>query len=785
MLQNSSLLLRKSSRLTLSALIIFLSIAVSQLVAAEKAAEPNLSFVVPTTEKDLVNQACELVYQGKFDAADEMIKQSGQSPSLSELAQIVSEYGSINQKRKSAKETAYKEQLEELEKLRVRATTSLVLRSQDDERRTTNNWFIGEWLPIGGILNFPATGPVDVSVPADLDELNRAGPRRRSEDGDGNDITTALSVIVKACEFAQPPQKEQLLSDAFVKGVLQKAIDKAAYFEAKGKWLEAYINCYYWLQEIEPENPAYSDYAQQLLDKASIAASFQDSPCESREERYTGVQKEMFIRALDALSINYVSIIDYSQMAIKAIERCKLLAEVAAAGGIPNFSATDGLTAWSASLSALAEEVRQSPTGFDKDKFIDVFEKVLSLNATTAELPTTTLIAQFVEAALFALDPYTALVWPKQAQDFEETMTSEFTGIGIEITKEKGKLLVAGLLPDTPAYKAGLDAGDIIETVDGLETKDMSLTCARQKIKGPKGTKVTLAIRREGLEKTKDFIITRDKITVPTIRGWQRTEEGNWLYMIDERNRIGYVQITSFAAETAGNLERTLKQLEAKGLKGLILDLRFNSGGLLDSAVDVSDKFLKKGLIVKRQPGSGLGKFPIYAVAHEEDTHPDYPLVILINSGSASASEIVAGALADVVHKRAILVGERTHGKGSVQEITHYPGGGAQLKYTMAYYYLPSGQRVESQDAMKKQGRTDWGVGPNIEVDLTSEELRKMLNVQRDNDVLVQADRSNSGHEVKKYNIEETLAADPQLAVAVLAVKTKLIQADSIPVRSY
>jgi carboxyl-terminal processing protease len=138
-----------------------------------------------------------------------------------------------------------------------------------------------------------------------------------------------------------------------------------------------------------------------------------------------------------------------------------------------------------------------------------------------------------------------------------------------------------------------------------------------------------------------------------------------------------------------------------------------------------------------------------------------------------------------VVHKRAILVGERTHGKGSVQEITHYPGGGAQLKYTMAYYYLPSGQRVESQDAMKKQGRADWGVGPNIEVDLTSEELRKMLSVQRENDVLVQADRSNSGHEVKKYNIEETLAADPQLAVGVLAVKTKLIQADSIPVRSY
>jgi carboxyl-terminal processing protease len=427
------------------------------------------------------------------------------------------------------------------------------------------------------------------------------------------------------------------------------------------------------------------------------------------------------------------------------------------------------------------------------------------------------------------------MVWPRQVQDFEKTMTNEFTGIGIEITKEKGLLTVASLLPDTPAYKAGLDAGDVIEAVDGLETKDMALVCAVHKITGPKNTKVTLTIKRDGEEKTKDFTITRDKITVPTIRGWQRTEEGKWLYMIPDSsllsvrsssttnneqrtmNGIGYVQITSFSAQTASDLEEVLNQLEAGpvrkespdksglkispvrnamsngagGLRGLILDLRFNSGGLLDSAVDVADKFLKKGLIVKTQPGSGL---PTYAVAHEGDTHPDYPLVILINSGSASASEIVAGALADAVHKRAILVGERTHGKGSVQGITHYPGGDAQLKYTMAYYYLPSGQRVESPPpsrqvgtvgGIKKQGISDWGVGPNIEVELTSDELKKMIDVQRDNDVLAQADRGNAGREVKKHTIEETLTADPQLAIGVLTIRTKLIQADSVSVHSY
>ena len=356
-------------------------------------------------------------------------------------------------------------------------------------------------------------------------------------------------------------------------------------------------------------------------------------------------------------------------------------------------------------------------------------------------------------------------------------MTNEFTGIGIEISKQKGLLTVASLLPDTPAYKSGLDADDVIEAVDGVKTKDMTLGCAVHKITGPKGTKVTLTIRRPGEEKTKEITITRDRIVVSTIRGWQRADAGKWLYMIDEGNKIGYVRLTGFSAETASSLEKVLVELESEGLRGLILDLRFNSGGLLDSAVAVVDKFIEEGLIVKRQPGFG-GK-PTPEMASKKNTHPNYPLVILINSGSASASEIVAGALADKVHKRAILVGTRTHGKGSVQGITSYPGGGAQLKYTMAHYHLPSDQRVESQEEMKKQGREDWGVGPNIEVELRSDELRKMIEIQRDNDVLVQADHEYANDKPRKHTVEETLAADPQLEVGLLIVRSKLIQAEA------
>lgn len=736
-------------------------------------------------ESGIVEQACELIYQGKFDVVGELIgpqldvssdstttgqtsqDEQPQSQYLSGLAQIVQEYKDISQLRQSAREASYKEQLSKLEQLRVEA---------------------------------------------DSNDVNGISA------GDVNDIVNVLSVITNASEFANQAQKEQLLSDTFVKEAIQKAIDKAAEFEVEGKWLEAYTTCYAWLAAIDPNNEAYSDYAQQLLDKATIVLTFEDSPCETREERFRDVEKEMFIRAISFLDLHYLSVIDYAQMASKAIERCKLLAEVT--GTLPKFGVesqnedtvsqqmsgnedpvesqalssgqierdpfslpdSDKIAAWSTALTALLDAVESTSDDesvkFDKNKFIDVFEEVLKLNETTVDFPQPVLIAQFVEAALSALDPHTMIAWPGQAPEFEKTMLNEFTGIGVEITKQKGLLTVSSLLPDTPAYNSGLDAWDVIEKVDGIDTKDMSLICAVQKITGPKGTKVTLTIKRPGEDRTREITITRNRIIIPTIRGWQRTESGKWLYMIDDQNKIGYVRITDFSAETATSLEKVLLELEVEGMKGLILDLRSNNGGLLDSAVAVADKFLKEGLIVRRQ--SGFGKMPIYEDAHKKGTHPDYPLVILINSGSASASEIVAGALADKAYKRAILVGTRTHGKGLVQGITSYPGGGAQLKYTMAHYYLPSGQKVESREARKKQGREDWGIGPNVEVELRSDELRKMIEVQRNNDVLVKADHKNINHELKKHTVEETLAADVQLAVGLLIVKSKLIQTETL-----
>jgi len=713
--------------------------AAESVGVTESEAKPkSVSVPVAGDPTAQVEQICSAIYKGDFADAQKLLDGSTKykSTAVSQLAHIISDYNALSEKRESTRHIAYRKQLEKLEKFKAAAKRA-------------------------------GTGQIS----SDPNELR----------ADANDIPKVLSVIAKVNEFADERQKQQLLSDPFVKQIVQKAKSRAAEYEAKGKWLDAYTNCYWWLETIEPNNEEYSDYAEQLLDKATIVASFRDSPCESRSERFQKVEKGMFVRAINVLNSNYVSIIDYSQMATKAIRRCKLLGEVikvssvtCEALNVKRDAEFDGkLSAWSESLSAMLDEVKHSPAGVSKDKFIDIFEKVLELNTMTLGLPKETVIAQFAEASLSALDPYTVMVWPTQVKDFERTVTNEFTGIGIEISKQKGLLTVVSLLPDTPAYNSGLDAGDVIEAVDGVETKDMTLTCAVRRITGPAGTTVTLTIRRPGEDEARQIPITRARITVPTIRGWERTEAGKWRYMIDDQRKIGYVRITSFSEKTSSDLEKVLDGLESKGLAGLILDLRFNSGGLLSSAIEVVDKFVGKGLIVSTRP-----RFVwTYASAHKKGTHPNYPLVILINRFSASASEIVSGALQDKLHKRAVLVGERTYGKGSVQGITSYPKGGAQLKYTMAYYHLPSGQRVESKDAAKKQGRKDWGIGPDIRVKLRSDELEKMTSVQRDNNVLVKAGHNNSDAlKLKKHSIEETLAADPQLAVAVLTVRCKLIQ---------
>jgi carboxyl-terminal processing protease len=720
------------------------------------------------SEEEIVEAACALIEQGKFDAAGQLIEASGSVrqdwKQVSRLKEIVGQWQQLQKSRQSQREAAYKEQLAELERIKARRPP-VPLR----------------WGVLEDMLTFAMQWQEEANLDAETDA---------NEQGEQNSGPTAiLAAVIRTSEFADEKQKKELLSDPCVLEAIDRAKSEAAALEGKGKWFDAYVMYYSWLAAMEPNNKGYTDYAERLIEKAEIVGAFQDSPCETGKQRFEGVKRRIFERAVDALNFNYVNKIDYREMAAKGIRRCRSLAEVI---GVltdesisePNDSRlgesfkdlrpdANAIAELSSKLASLEQETEEWSEGAGKDRFLSAFEKVLELNLTSARLPEEVVIAEFAEAAFGTLDPYTVLVWPTQVPDFEKVMMNEFSGIGIEIVRQKGQLTVASLLPDTPAYNSGLDAGDVIDTVDGVATKDMPLPCAVKKITGPSGTNVKLGIKREGEQQVREITITRAKIVVPTIRGRQRTEEGKWQNMVDEQERIGYVRLTNFAEKTASELEGSLNSLEAAGMRGLILDLRFNSGGFFESAVEVSDEFLDEGLIVITRPRFGI---PAYAAARSKGTRPNYPLVVLINAGSASASEIVAGALADASHKRATLVGERTHGKGVVQGITHYPGEGAQLKYTMAYYHLPSGQRVKSREEAEKENSEEWGIRPDVTVELRSDELRKMFDVQRDNDVLVKAGHDSAASPLKKHTLEQTVEVDPQLATAILVIKSKLIR---------
>ena len=618
-----------------------------------------------------------------------------------------------------------------------------------------------------------------------------------------NTLNEAMAAVVRAREYADEADKAAVLELPFVKRILETMKERGASFKEQGKWVDAYSNCYYWLSELYEDNQEYKDIAERLSELASIELSLKDSGCgESAAERNAGIKPEMLLRALNALETNYVNGVDYGAMMDKALTRCELLGEVLLKGSAvapepaepidikdgddeAALSRTKELV-WKAEAAAVSEwaeglsEIRRLNAQLDKpavvtvERFVEVFDNVLKLNASTLKLPQEVVIAQFSEAALAALDPFTTLVWPWNVKDFEKSMTQQFTGIGIEISKRTGVLKVVSLLPDTPAYKSGLDADDEILAVNGESTAEMTIFCAVSKITGPKGSKVTLSIRRPSTGRTWDVTLVRDKIVVQPLRGWRRTPSGDWDYMIDPANGIGYVRLTAFTETSGPDLDKTLTQLEKNGLTALILDLRFNSGGYLSSAAEVVDLFVREGVIVKSNPRHG---FATYEIAHRSGTHPDYPLVVLINGGSASASEIVAGALQDPRHQRATLVGERSYGKGSVQVVTPFTGGGSQLKYTIAYYHLPSDQQVKNRYQMERQGRKDWGIAPDVEVKVFSNELRTMVEMQRDNDVLFRADHDQDGQEPVRHSLEKTLLSDPQLATALMIAQAKLTAA--------
>jgi carboxyl-terminal processing protease len=346
---------------------------------------------------------------------------------------------------------------------------------------------------------------------------------------------------------------------------------------------------------------------------------------------------------------------------------------------------------WVPSVSAVPRQDYES---------LEAFTNVLAIvkKNYVEDVDTKNLVNGAINGMLSSLDPHSAYLTPDLYKELQMDTQGRFGGLGIEITVKNGVLTVVSPIEDTPAFKAGVKPGDMIFKIEDEFTKDMTLVDAVKKMRGPRGTKITISIKREGVPELIDFTLVRDTIRVQSVRS-RTLEEG-----------YGYVRLAQFQERSDRDVQKALEKLTAEkgGIKGLVLDLRNNPGGLLTQAVRVSDLFLDSGLIVYTEGRIESQKQKYFA--QKEGTWMGFPMVVLVNGGSASASEIVAGALQD--HKRAVVLGTKTFGKGSVQTILPLDDNSA-LRLTTARYFTPNGRSIQAM-----------GIVPDIVVENSPQEAK-------------------------------------------------------------
>lgn len=374
---------------------------------------------------------------------------------------------------------------------------------------------------------------------------------------------------------------------------------------------------------------------------------------------------------------------------------------------------------------------------------LETFANVLTLiqQHYIDEIDSNKVITGAINGMLSSLDPHSAYMTPEDFKDLEEETSGSFTGIGIEISVRDGVLTAVAPIEGTPADRQGIKSGDQIVRINGELTKTMTLMEAVRKLRGAKGTPVTITIHRQEWKEPKDFTLIREAIPLVSVK-YTELEPG-----------FAYIRVSNFQATTTKDLRNALKNLKKKhSILGAILDLRNNPGGLLDQAVKVADLFLAKGVIVSTK-GRNKEEQMVFE-AHPDDSYTDFPMVVVVNGGSASGSEIVAGALQD--HKRAVILGTTTFGKGSVQTILPLPEG-AGLRLTTAKYYTPSGDSIQAT-----------GIKPDMVVPLTATndtsaatQPAQPIKMMREKDLPRHLENESTGKKPSE-NVKEEKTGDEQ-----------------------
>ncbi len=610
--------------------------------------------------------------------------------------------------------------------------------------------------------------------------------------------------------YLSAANRDEYRNEPWVRDVVRDTSEHADQLRRRGEWLAA-ATIYASLSAIDPDNEAYEKQFRLCGKHARLEAMYGGKVGQEQEQADVSAESEevtddasqdgsvdwrsiirgakpvMVRQALDQISLNYVRHPSFKEVAAGGLENLLILAETPAMAEVFETIGQPEL------VGQFTGGIRSLRTRLERETFVNSrqvynwFAELLELNQETLELPEELLVVEFMDGALEPLDDFSSVVWPQELSEFKKHTTGQFSGVGIQISLEKGQLTVVSPLEDTPAYEAGIQPGDTIVGIEGKSTKGITLTKAVQTITGPVGTQVVLTIRREGAEKDFDVSLTRANITIHTVKGYARDDRGGWDYMIDRDQRIAYVRLTSFNEHTTGELRAALETVKAQDARGLVLDLRFNPGGLLRTAVEVADLFLDGAKMIVKTKGRPAVSPEWSQTANQGEACPDLPLIVLVNRASASASEIVAGAIQD--NRRGMVIGQRSYGKGSVQNLVPLTDGSAYLKLTTAFYYLPSGRCIDRQQGQ----RHEWGVDPDIPVVLIPEETRKVLELRRDSDIIrvrrVDSSAAGASQDAATTQPSEAMAdapaattqeaddvpdVDPQLETALLVMRVKL-----------
>lgn len=616
-------------------------------------------------------------------------------------------------------------------------------------------------------------------------EKHAAKAREQAEE---KELLKALGEVYRASQYAV--DKQAFLSEAWIEALVKASVEKAATHRKASEWRDAF-QFYETLRLLFEDNADYKARSRECRQHAHFELFFTKKGewKKALAEINAGVVEEVLAR----ISQEYVREVDFRKATVSGLENLVLLARTRKLDQVfPTLGDPDVVGNF---VDRVEREIGRvnNRQRFDYRDASGVFDRVLKISKESVALPENVLVDEFLAGFMELLDDFTSVIWPSDVDDFTKHTRGEFVGVGIQITKEPGgHIRVESPLEDTPAYDAGISPGDMITAIDGRGTEDIDVNDAVNMITGQPGTRVTLTIKSlDG--KARDVTLVRNRIKLVTVRGIGRNANGDWNYMIDPERRIAYLRIGSFMERTVEDLRAVLEKLQQEGCKGLILDLRFNPGGLLRSAVDTCNLFMDEDEPIVMTKGRS-GRPDMEITAKSGPGFRGLPLIILVNEYSASASEIVAGALSG--RGRACIVGTRTYGKGSVQNLIPIEDNAAYLKLTTQYYYVPSGiPEGDWRCLHREEGAKVWGVDPDIKIETFPYEVRKVLNLRRKVDVLKGKGRDSIPEEVFERapatrpaegddeaeveeddsKLDDAPDTDPQLLTALCVMRIKLL----------